>query len=346
MKEKNTEKGSVFQGIKDFFYGISVKLHETKNKIFKKKPVADSGRNDFKKNKIREFCFIFVLLGFPTVSLFVNYIVVNVNSWLLAFQVFDVDTQTFHFEWGFGNFVKAFSDLSANVNVGLVFKNSIINYLFGFIVMSPLGWFISFSIYKKVKGSGLFIVFLFLPQIVSSIVWSMVFRYAIAYVLPKVFGDQSLGTLLHGSTAFGTMLGYRVWVNLANGMIITTGTYARIDKECVEAAEIDGCGLFKEFIYITFPHYYPIWAIGVFTGVPGIFTDMMATYEFFGGGAPEECWTIGYYFFKMIVGEQSKTKINYPVASASGLLFTIVVVPIVLITKWLVEKGDKMEGSV
>lgn len=351
MKENIDSKRGVLARIKDAWYNLSVRIHNFKKKIFKKKDnVPQQERNDIKRNKIVEFGFLTTLFLWPTLCLIVNYIFVNINNWLLAFQEYAGNGQ-FTFISGFDNFISAYETIfvdaaTEGVNLWQVFGNSLINYLYGFLITTPLQLIASFAIYKKVKGNKTFVVILYLPQIIAGMVWATLYRLMIVEAFPVLFGNPELSRIFSDpQAAFPTLLVYGTWTQIGGALMIVTGTFARIPTECVEAAEIDGCSLWKEFWYITFPNYYPVFSIGLFTGVAGIFTGMPATFDIYGNAAPGHVWTFGYYFFTMTIGRDLQSnQAFYPIASACGIMFTLVVLPIVLITKWIVQKGDKTEA--
>ena len=352
MKENLDGKKGLFAGVKNGLYGLSVKIHEQKKKIFGKK--NDGSRksvNDLKRNRLKELGFLSTLFLWPTLCLIVNYIFVNVNNWLLAFQKYEFETNQFVFISGFDNFIAAynsiFTDAAAKgVDLWEIFGKSLFNYFYAFLITTPLQLLASFAIYKKVKGNKQFVVILYLPQIVASMVWATLYRLMIVEAFPVLFSNPDIAGIFYDRTAaFPVLLFYGTWTQIGGALMIVTGTFARIPTECVEAAEIDGCSLWKEFWYITFPNYYPVFAISIFTGVAGIFTGMPATFEFYGNAAPGHVWTFGYYFFTMTIGrDMQSNQAFYPIAAACGIMFTLIVLPIVLFTKWLVQKGDKTEA--
>ena len=55
-----------------------------------------------------------------------------------------------------------------------------------------------------------------------------------------------------------------------------------------------------------------------------------------GSDARNEFYTFGYYYYIQVLGEAGVAR--YPVASAAGLLFTIVTVPVTLGARWIMNK--------
>ena len=53
--------------------------------------------------------------------------------------------------------------------------------------------------------------------------------------------------------------------------------------------------------------------------------------------------TLGYYFFIKVAGNDAVTGADYTYASAGGILFTLIVAPVTIITKNLLEKYGPSE---
>ncbi len=321
--------------------------------------VIKKGENTMAQKKLQDFGFLATIFIWPTIVIIVTYFYANANFIFLAFQKYVPHPvlgdrygwyEFLEFSSLFENFSKAWINI-VNVDIGTITTNSLMNYFVGFIFITPLQIFVGFAIYKKVKGVQIYIIVLYLPSVIASMVWVMVYQKMLTHAIPELTGWIAISTIFNptagrGMTILIVLWVYVAWVNLGGAMMIITGMFARIEHEIVEAAQIDGCNLWKEFWHISFPHYWPVFSISVFTGVAGIFTGMPPLYEFYGAGAPDDSWTFGYYFYKMVVAGYMDSRKDYPEASAAGLFMTAIVVPITLITKRIVEKADKMEGSV
>lgn len=323
-------------------------------------PKFDAKDNSMAKQKMQDFGFLATLFAWPTIVIIITYFYANTNFIFLAFQryVTDGTDQLNRYGWYeflpigeiFTNFELAWKNI-VNLDLGIIARNSILNYLHGFIFNTPIQIFVGFSIYKKIKGVNLYIIILYLPSVIASMVWVMIYKQMIVYAIPALTGWEALSTMF--SSVSGRGLGvllllwvYQAWTNMGGAMMIITGMFARIEHEMVEAAQIDGCNLWNEFWHISFPHYWPVYSIGLFTGIAGLFTGQAGLYEFYATEAPKDAWTFGYYFYKMVVAGYMESRKDYPEASAAGLFLTVVVVPLVLGVKKLVEKADRMEGAV
>lgn len=198
-------------------------------------------------------------------------------------------------------------------------------------------------IYKKVPGGNFFVVILFLPSIVSSMVWVLIYKYFVEYGLPILCNEPDMMSLIMDpQTSFPSLLLFGLWLGFGGNLLINTGAMMRVPKECLEAASMEGCSLWREFWTITFPIIFQTWGVGIICGVVGLFSGSPNTYAFFGADAPMETYTFGYYFFKIII-DGKDTELNYPYAAAAGLMFTAVVAPLTFLVKWLFEKGPNVE---
>lgn len=330
----------VVRWLKDLFYGISVWVHNHTSKLFKKKK-----KTSMATKRRNELLFFIFLVAYPIAQFLVFYVAVNINSILLAFQEYDANTASFHF-LEFSNLLKNFKDfigdMAGKQTMITATKNSLILYGATMLIAFPLNLIFSFFMYKKIPGAGFFRVILFLPQIISSLVVSLMFRYFVEAGLAPVFDGFNL--LLNKQTGFGTMVFYCIWSSFGTQILVYTSAMTKIDESIVEYGELEGITLLKEFWYITLPLIFPTITIFLVAGIAGLFTNQAGLYNFFGSGAYEHLETLGYIFFVKVSKSSDASYGQYPYAAAAGLLFTCVATPITLIVKWALEKyGPSVE---
>lgn len=285
--------------------------------------------------KKRDVVFIWSIITLPLISWLLFYVYLNFNMVLLAFQEYDVNALTYKFS-GFTQFGRFLKDLFSEPILGGAAKNSLIVYGIGWLQM-PLTILVSFCIYKKIYGASIFRVILFLPSIISGIVWVLVYKYIIEYAFPIVFTGIEMSLLVDSATNFGTIIAYGIWLGFAGNMVLYTGAMSRVPVSLVEYGKLDGLSGIKEFWYLTLPLIFPTVAVFITTGVVGIFSNSLNLYSFYGSGAPAETYTFGYYFFIMVFGNKSSVA-EYPYASAAGLMFTLIAAPLTLGMRWFLNK--------
>ena len=305
--------------------------------------VAVKKKRTYSAAKLRERGFLLSVWIFPIILFAVLYVYINFNSVLLAFK--DVYDDNYSYSWtGFVHFKEFAVDVVNDPRLTYCFGNSMIIFAFTLFVNLPLHVLVSYFLFKKVYGSGIFKILLFLPSIISITVWVTMFRYFFDYGVPAIC--DALGAeqvfLLNKDTAEGfyTMLAFSTWYSFAGGMLVYLGSMSRIPKSLMEAAQLDGIGIMQEFIYICVPLLYPVLGVTLITSIPAIFTNSLQIYPFFAETAGTRLYTFGYYLFIQVIGGQTASVTQYPYAAAGGLLITIIVCPLTMSVRYLVNKFD------
>lgn len=297
--------------------------------------IKEKASTDFAGKKQRNI-FIFCMLLVPIVFFAVFNVGVKLNSVLLSLKEYDTGVYKYV---GFDNFGKVFNNLFHDATVIYSFKNSVIFYSVGLLVTLPLSILTTFLIYKKIPGSELFKVMAYLPQMLSTIIMTLMYKYFVDKLIPMIceWGGGTAPNVFFDKTKLGVMLFYNIWVGLGANIILYLGAMTRIPSDLIEVGELEGITLWKEFRLITFPLIFPTITVFIVAGVAGLFTNQCYVYNFYGNFAPQDISTLGYYMFVKVIGENS-TLANYPYASAFGVLFTLIAAPITLLVKHLLEK--------
>jgi len=301
-----------------------------------------SKRKGLKSFEFKRRIFYICLLAYPLAHFAVFYIGVNINSILLSFQKFNgKDFQFLAFADIFVNFKNFANDLFRTALLKYAVKNSLLLYAAGLIIGLPLNLIFSFFLYKKIPLKGFFRVLLFLPQIISSIVMTLMFKYFVERGLPgllKLFGYDT-NKFPYFLEHFGTYIFYNLWAGFGTQIIIYSSAMSRVSDELIESGKLDGMNLFQEFTRITLPLIFPTISLFLIVGVAGIFTSQAALYNFSADGAQAQLYTLGYYLFVRVIGKSS-TLNDYPYAAAAGILFTVIAFPITMLAKFGLDKID------
>lgn len=295
------------------------------------------------KGKKRDLLFYFLMMVFPVVQFCIFYIGVNGNSILMAFQ--DIDIATGTITWTFDNIKNAVVMMTTDPTLLNAMKMSIISYLLLLFIGTPLGLLFSYYIYKKHFGSNAFKVFLFLPSIISAIVMVTIYMFFVDRAIPAAsntwFHKAIEGLLENKASRYATIIFYNIWVGFGTSTLMYSNAMAGIAPEIIESAHVDGATGLKEFWHIVFPMIFPTFTTFIITGVAGLFTNQINLYSFYGGEAPNEVITYGYWLYMKTQGAASDAE--YPLLSAIGIILTIVTVAITLLVRWLLEKFGPSE---
>ena len=324
-KKSEKEEWKVKRVVKNAMYDASVFIHQ---KVFSR--LRKNRRGTMKKAKLKDRLFIWCMLAIPLTMFCVFYIGVNFNSILLAFK--EYDSLTGGYKWAEFSQFKLFFDTIANEPfMKYAIRNSAIYFSVSLFVLLPIQVMNAYYVYKKRFLGKFFKVMLFMPSILSTVVLVTIFRFFATSGLPdicKALGIKVLDSvfgLKHGMT---TMIVYTIWQGFGGSIILFVGTMTRIPTSVVEAAQIDGITPLKEFFSITLPLVFPTVMVYIVSTVSGFFTLQGPLFTFYGKEAYKEHYTFGYYYFVSILGDAGVK--NYPMASAAGLLFTVIIAPITL----------------
>ncbi len=294
------------------------------------------------KAKTREKIFIYAVLFFPIIQFIVMYIAVNFNSILLAFQEYRGGELEFT---GFNNFKRVFTEMfSSGDELGVSVKNSLIVFGVTFVLGFPLNMLFSFYIFKRKFFSKTLRFFMFLPSIVSSMIMSLVFLKFTEGALPSIFRSMGIDIpvlLKEKSTALGTIIFYMMLTGFSSNLILYPNAMSSVSPEALESASIDGASELQELLYILIPSIWPTITTFVVANVATIFTASGPLYAFYNFNAPPFTRNTGYFLFVTTLSSDGATA--YPYAAASGIILTIVSVPITLFVKWIMEKVDPTE---
>lgn len=121
-----------------------------------------------------------------------------------------------------------------------------------------LAFFLALLLNRRVRFSGLYMTFIFIPWMLSEVVTGVIFRWLflpgyglLQEFLSPLFGGISF--LGHPQGALGVVIAATVWRTLAFAMILLLAGLQTISRDVNEAASIDGAGAWQTFRYITWP---------------------------------------------------------------------------------------------
>ena len=130
-----------------------------------------------KSKWIRETIFAAAIVILPLAWWAFSFFYTTTDTILLAFKSYDrMSQQT---TWvGFENFATVIKELKTPetlLNTSL--KNSFLLWFINVFISIPAALLVSFALYKKAYGSEFYKVILFLPSIVSGMVWVLVYSF-------------------------------------------------------------------------------------------------------------------------------------------------------------------------
>ena len=302
------------------------------------------------KRSTKRTIFYIAIMALPILLFCIFYVYVNLSVVTLAFKEYEITPNGYVASFaGFKNFKAVFDVFKTGDNVDMIWTSLAATGI-NIVISMPLSLFFSFYIYKKGVLAGFFKVILFLPQVVSTVVLSLLFKYIVTDVYVAITGAEA-GLFSSESTAYPTLFFYSLWVGFGVNILLYSGAMSSINDSVVESPHLDGVNAAQEFCYITFPLIYSTFVTFLITSFAAIFTNQLNIYTFFGENTSLK--TVGYYLFvqSYLAEPVSWTNaasgtvyLSFSEISALGLIITVIVFPLTVLVKHLLQKyGPKTE---
>ena len=290
----------------------------------------------------KKLLFYSICISIPVLHFLIFYVYINFNSFLLAFRQYEFTSQGISYTSAhFKNFAAAWKNLAT---YDTRIWNSLLYLVINFGVSTPIILLMSFYIYKSRLFSGFFKVMLFMPQILSAVVFGLIYKCLTNDVYLALFPNAENNLLLDLNKAKLAVILFNLVMNLGVNMLMYTSAMSGVNKSLVESAQIDGCTAMKEFRYIMLPMIYPtILTLGIVT-LARLFTDQYNLYTLYQTMAPSNVPSIGYFLYlqanqpadNALVGQANY--LSYPVLSAYGIILMAIILPITLGLRYLLNK--------
>ncbi len=294
-----------------------------------------------RKKKIDKIKIAFILccVTIPVLHWLIFYVYANLSAILMAFKDINGNFSL----WNFKRFFEEFSVSTSDISIA--FRNTFIT--FGLLVVTyPFKVLVSFFIYKKVPFYGVYRVLFYLPHIIFSVAFALIFTrfmsvdgFIAQYVGEQAGLDYVPDLLADSEYANYVVFGNLLWLQFPGDLIIWGGTFARIPGDVLESGRIDGTTWWSEFTRIVVPMVWPTVALqmvlltcGIFGATGNVYLLTQGKY----GTVTLQAWM----YREMIQKSGSEYTSNaYNFLSAMGLLLSTVAIIISLIVRKFTDKA-------
>lgn len=283
--------------------------------------------------------FILSMITLPVIGFAIFYVAVNINSILMAFQRFDgYENGQAMYSWTFEHFTHLMRSLSTGGNqLRIALRNTLLFFGNEIILMLPATFFISYFLFKRITGYKVFRVLFYLPNILSAMIMVVAYKNIIAVEGPisniiwNHGGEPLPSFLTNEKTAIWTILIYCIWAGFGANMILFQGGMYRIPTEVLEVGAIEGVNAWQELTKIILPMMWNTFSTVLILKLSTVFTVSGPILLFTQGAY--DTYTISYWIFAQVQGSA-----DFSFASAVGLFFTLVNIPIVFGARFIVNR--------
>lgn len=284
------------------------------------------------KRNTKKNLFVIGMLFIPVVHFIIFWVVVNFNSFVIAFQRVDSTGELYYT-------LQNFRDIPALFGKDGILRTSLVNttvtWLFTAVFLLSWSFFLTYFLYKKIKLSGLWRTMLFMCTLLPAAAMASIFLYISLPEAPigqffALFNGGEPIDIFDAEYARYTVILYYFLTNFGGQFVLLSGAMARVPKECLESAHLDGAGMGTEMFKIILPLCWPTVSMILLTNLAGFFAATGPVLLLTNG--MKDTSTMSFYFF----GETREGRLFVP--AAVGLLCTAVLFPIVILVKWLLGK--------
>ena len=257
------------------------------------------------------FLLLVIMFGYPLIK-----------SVVMAFQNYKLGNANVYFN-DFANFHKMFGDK----DFLLLLKNSVV-----YVVVSVFGQFIgglilALCLRDKFKGRGIYQSIVFLPWAFSAFVVGLVFRWSFNGEY-GVVNDvlMKLGLIKKGIAWLGTpglslvvVILAMIWIGIPFFGIMILAALQSIPDEIYEAADMDGCGMFRKFFSLTLPYIKPTVIMTILLRTIWIFNSFDLVVIVTQGGPANYSQTLPSYMYT-----KAFSGYDFGLAGAFGVLLMVI----------------------
>ena len=254
---------------------------------------------------------LLVMFGYPLIQ-----------SVIMAFQNYRLGNPDIYFN-NFENFKQLFGDR----DFLLLLKNSIV-----YVVVAVAGQFIggltlALALKDKFPGRGIYQSIVFLPWAFSTFVVGLVFRWSfngeygvVNDILLKLgIIDERIAWLGTPGLSLAVIIIAMIWSGIPFFGIMILAALQSIPEDIYEAADMDGCGMFRKFFSLTLPYIKPTVIMTLLLRTIWIFNSFDLVVIVTNGGPANYSQTLPSYMYT-----KAFSGYDFGLAGAFGVLLMVI----------------------
>lgn len=297
------------------------------------------------RQRLKQYWPAYLLL-LPVVIWYLIFCYAPMGGLVIAFKKYSVIRGIADSPWvGWQNFEKLFSSAAFVRSIKNTLIISGLNLLVGFPI--PIVFAILLNEMRYMRFKKLVQTVSYLPYFISwSVAGGMVYMLlspstgAISAVVRALGGQPQ--NYLGLSKYFRTIVvASHVWKSIGWSAIIYMAAISSVDEQLYEAALIDGAGRFARIWHVTLPGIRSIISIQLILAVGNILTvSFDQIFILINDLTLEVGETIDYFIYRVGLGSSN----NFSLATASGMLKSVIGLALVLVTNAVCRKLTDGEG--
>ena len=281
--------------------------------------------------------YVFLTPAIIILSVFIGLSVLFVIY--LSFHKVNLFTRTYEFV-GLQNYKRVFTDDIARIGL----KNTLMFSVVVVPVQTIMALVISSVLNSKIKGKYFFRTVYFLPTLTSSSALTMIFMFMFSVsgpingaLLKLHVAEQGINFLQEPAFALKVIMAMNIWSTIPMYTTMYLASLQDLPASMYEAADTDGAGPVKRFLYITVPYLKPITTYVLLTSIIGTLQMFDQAYIFSNGsgGPANSTLTVSLMVYKYAFGTQN--------AMGYAATLALILAVIIMVISMLAEKANSEE---
>lgn len=284
--------------------------------------------------------FAAALMMLPSVFLLIT-ISIYPFFWLFRYMFYDYNGFNAYFI-GFKNFTRMFQDTVFWKSVLHTFEYALMKL----VIILPLSLILAVLLNQKIKGSGIFRGIFFMPTVISSAVYSLIFGFIFAvyngvlnaYLQNMGIVSGPIDWLGSASIVMISIIIVAVWGGFGNYMILFMSGLSSISEEIYESCKMDGANGVQSFFHITLPMLSPVLKVILMLAITTALKDYESILVLTNGGPNSRSEVMFTYIYKLIFGSQTTPQIGY--ATVLSIMAALIIGVITAVYLYFARKLD------
>lgn len=284
---------------------------------------------DIKTKKYRDKDDIIVwMMMLPSLFLLV---VVSIYPflWLMKYVFYNYNGFKAYYT-GFRNFERLFHDEIFWSSVGQTFHYAFLKI----VLVIPIALTLAVILNGKIKGKNIFRISYFIPTVISSAVYSLIWYFiynpyngVLNSMLSAIsITTQKIDWLGNPKIAMISIAVVAVWGGFGNYMILFLSGLQSIPASIYESSKIDGCNSVQDFFYITIPMMGPILKVIMMLAITTALKDYESIMVLTGGGPVGKTNVMFLYVYNLMFGnENSGASLQVGYGAVVGLMSAFII---------------------
>ena len=261
--------------------------------------------------------------------------------WLFRYICYDYNGFAAYFT-GTRNFKRMLGDVTFWRSVLHTFEYAGLKLIF----IIPLALLLAVLLNQELKGSSFFRGIYFMPTVISSAIYSLIFGFIFAVYNGVLNASlQKLGItkapvdwLGDPSIVMFSIIIVAVWGGFGNYMIYFISGMSSIPEEIYESSRIDGANGIQNFFYITLPMLSPVLKVILMLAITTAFKDYQSILVLTDGGPNNRSNVMFSYIYNLIFSSTTMPQIGY--AMMLSVVAALIIGIVTAIYMFLARKLD------